>query len=69
MSSESIGAFSHNPAYSGDRLIIESVCTRCGASKLVSVLDGSLKKWEAGHKCCENLQRPRDATRDKVHIV
>jgi hypothetical protein len=66
---EFIQAFSHNPVYSGDRLMIESVCTQCGASKLVSMLDGSLKKWEKGHKCCENPQSPGDAIRDKVHIL
>jgi hypothetical protein len=69
VSDEFIQAFSHNAVYSGDRLIIESVCTRCGASKLVSMLDGSLKKWEDGHKCRANLQRGKEAIRDKVQTL
>jgi hypothetical protein len=36
-----------------DRLLIHSVCTKCGASKLVSYHDGSLEKWEDSHKCEE----------------
>ena len=33
------------------RIRIKVICKKCGASELVSVMNGSLTKWEDGHKC------------------
>lgn len=35
----------------GSRLMIQSECVACGASRLVSRHDGSLEEWEDGHRC------------------
>jgi hypothetical protein len=43
--------FSHTPVKTEARLLIVSTCRKCGASKLVSQFDGSLKQWEDGHEC------------------
>lgn len=45
--------FSHRPIRTEERTLIVFVCTRCGASKLVSVKDGSLEKWEHCHECAD----------------
>jgi hypothetical protein len=45
-------AFDNAPAYDEDgRLVIKSTCRQCGESKLVSVRDRSLAKWESRHAC------------------
>ena len=31
--------------------LVESTCTKCGASKTVSLRDGSLEEWESEHTC------------------
>jgi hypothetical protein len=51
-------AFSHDAVHIKGRIMIESVCLRCGASKLVSIRDGSLKKWEYDHDCED--RKPRE---------
>lgn len=33
------------------RLFIESICVRCGTSRIVSAWDGTLTEWEEGHLC------------------
>jgi hypothetical protein len=33
--------------------IIESVCAKCGASKMASRYEGLLKAWEDGHECTD----------------
>jgi hypothetical protein len=33
------------------RLVVKSMCNNCGDSKLVSVRDGSLARWESYHTC------------------
>ncbi len=43
--------FTHMPVKTEARLLIVSTCQKCGASKLVSSFDGSLQRWEDGHKC------------------
>ncbi len=44
--------FANAPAYSeGGRLVIKSTCSDCGAFQLVSVGDGSLRRWESHHEC------------------
>jgi hypothetical protein len=35
------------------RLMIRSVCAKCGESKVVSASDGTLDDWEDSHKCCD----------------
>lgn len=32
-------------------VLIKSVCKKCGASNLVSVMDESLRSWESSHNC------------------
>jgi hypothetical protein len=56
MASEPLQAFTHAPIRTDKRLMILSACMKCGLSKLVSVQDGSLDKWEAGHKCKDQSQ-------------
>jgi len=53
--------FSHRPTKEGERLLIEAVCIRCGASKLVSTYDNSLEYWEKTHKCDKQAATQRDA--------
>jgi hypothetical protein len=56
MASEFLPAFTHFAVDTETRFLIQSVCTKCGASKLVSASDGSLQTWEAEHTCkSENL--------------
>jgi hypothetical protein len=44
--------FDNAPAYDEDgHIVIKSTCRKCGESKLVSVRDLSLKKWESQHTC------------------
>ena len=45
------GEFTHTAVWTGTRLLIQSACNRCGASKVVSVHDGSLGQWENTHRC------------------
>jgi hypothetical protein len=51
MASEFLPDFTHFPVRTETRLLIQSVCTKCGASRLVFASDGSLKKWEDEHTC------------------
>jgi hypothetical protein len=45
-------AFENALAYDEEnRAVIKSTCKKCGESKLVSIRDGSLAKWEAQHTC------------------
>jgi hypothetical protein len=41
--------FSHALQEVGNRMLIEDTCKECGASKLVSIFDGSLEEWEEQH--------------------
>ena len=43
--------FDHRLAHEGERTMIESTCKECRVSRLVSVLDGTLERWESKHKC------------------
>jgi hypothetical protein len=38
------------------RLLIHSVCRRCGASRVVSSNDCSLEEWESTHTCKDRAQ-------------
>jgi hypothetical protein len=44
-------SFDHRLAHDGFRTVIESTCRDCHVSRLVSMADGSLEKWEREHKC------------------
>ena len=50
--------FSRSVARSGDRVLIESTCHKCGESKLVSWADGSLGDWEENHSERHNAATP-----------
>ena len=41
------------PIQRGLRVLIESTCSRCLAHKVVSRVNGTLEKWEAGHVCAK----------------
>ena len=43
--------FDDFPIHVESRLRIRSVCRSCGASRVVSVLDGSLETWKEQHVC------------------
>jgi hypothetical protein len=51
VTSEFLPGFSHFAVRTEKCILVQSVCTKCGASRLVSVADGSLKNWEVGHIC------------------
>lgn len=38
---------------------ILSVCNRCGASRVVSIADGSLGEWERTHQCTPQRKPPQ----------
>ena len=50
--------FSLTSVRTESRLLIQSTCRQCGASRLVSMHDGSLDKWENEHMCKQS--RPPD---------
>jgi DNA-directed RNA polymerase subunit RPC12/RpoP len=41
----------HRPVRDGDRWTIESLCTTCGATKIGTLFDAGLEKWESEHAC------------------
>lgn len=43
--------FEHKLANDGPRTVIESTCKMCHVSKLVSMADDSLERWESEHNC------------------
>ena len=43
--------YAHAPVRTETRVLILSTCKKCGASKMVSVADGSLERWEEQHQC------------------
>jgi len=43
--------FSFVPIRTEGRLLLQSTCLKCGASKLVTLSDDSLDKWIKGHTC------------------
>ena len=45
--------------HEGDSLRILSVCKCCGASRVVSVSDGSLDEWQETHQCGEERKPPQ----------
>jgi hypothetical protein len=60
VASEFLPNFIHFPVRTEISLLVQSVCTKCGASGLVCSSDGSLNKWEEGHTCkSENLRDNR----------
>lgn len=60
MANKFLPAFTHFPVRTETCFLIQSVCTECGASRVVSASDGTLKNWECGHVCkSENLRDGR----------
>jgi hypothetical protein len=54
--------FSREITQDGERVLILSVCQKCGAEKTCSAADGgSLKQWEFFHKC-ETKSEPASIT-------
>jgi len=51
--------FTRTMEWFGMRLLIRSQCGACGAGKLVSAADGSLGKWEDGHRCGDRIEDER----------
>jgi hypothetical protein len=47
------------PILRGELVLIESTCTRCLESQVVSAADDSLELWEANHRCHEP-EKPKD---------
>jgi hypothetical protein len=43
--------FARSAVHQSGRVMIRSSCTRCGASNIVSLADGSLQGWEGEHAC------------------
>lgn len=43
----------------GPTLKLRSQCLRCGETRIVSVMDGSLEGWHAEHRC-EEIKRPSE---------
>jgi hypothetical protein len=50
--------FDHKPARVKGRLLLESICVRCGACKIVSAADESLADWEDRHACTSGTEPP-----------
>lgn len=44
-------SFAHRLVRLDRRLILEAVCLRCGASKVVSASDGTLEEYHETHRC------------------
>jgi hypothetical protein len=60
MPGESRPIFTHGLARDDKgRLLIQSTCTHCLTSGIVSIRDASLQHWEFRHKCHNHLIRPR----------
>lgn len=47
------------PVQEGLSLRILSVCRNCGASRVVSVSDGSLDEWQGEHECGAERRPPQ----------
>jgi len=45
------GHFSLSPVRVDERLLIHSLCLKCGTSKIVSAQDGTLYQWVNEHTC------------------
>jgi hypothetical protein len=43
--------FSHCAVRLQDRLVIHSICLKCGASKIIQSDDGTLEEWVNEHQC------------------
>lgn len=46
------------PVQVADRMMIRSACAKCGESRLVSMYDRSLEKWERRHRCKSESLKP-----------
>lgn len=52
-------SFTCTPVHEGNSIRILSVCKSCGASRVVSVSDGSLDEWQRTHECGTERKPPR----------
>lgn len=50
------------PILRGELVLIESTCTRCLGSEIVSAADDSLERWEANHVCQEPAKSKDNVT-------
>ncbi|MGB9255291.1 MAG: hypothetical protein WCC25_10700 [Candidatus Korobacteraceae bacterium] len=54
---QTISSFDHTLARDEEkRALIKSTCKNCGASKVVSIRDGSMAEWEYAH-ICKNVRQ------------
>jgi hypothetical protein len=60
-------SFEYHPVEVEGRLLIESVCVRCGASRIVSGTDGTLEEWLATHECKGARAVPLVVEREEPH--
>jgi hypothetical protein len=60
-------SFEYHPVEVEGRLLIDSVCVRCGASRIVSGADGTLEEWTATHECKGATAVPLVVEREKLH--
>jgi hypothetical protein len=51
LSESLLPSFSLQITHDGERSLILSVCNTCGQRRECSRWDGSLLRWEQGHKC------------------
>ena len=59
------GGFQRTAVRTESRLVIKSVCGKCGVWKLLSHQDGSLEEWEVQHECKDGAA-PRKSAADKA---
>lgn len=59
--------FSCTPVHEGMSIRILSVCRSCGASRVVSVSDGSLEQWERTHDCGAERRPPQPVVVPQKH--
>ena len=56
-----LSSYSCTAVHEGSSIRILSVCRICGASRVVSVSDGSLDQWQQTHVCAAERRPPRPA--------
>lgn len=54
-----LSSYSCTAVQEGSSIKILSVCRICGASRVVSVSDGSLEEWQRTHECAVERRPPR----------
>lgn len=54
-----LSSYSCTAVHEGSSIRILSVCRICGASRVVSVSDGTLDEWQRSHECAPEREPPR----------